>query len=267
LILDALLKNGHIVALWMVLAIISAATKGVRRSRRNRWRQRRTLFKWGARPWKKSANPTISAADTWEDLHSRLEPRWNASTPKLDQQSWNLELLRALEWKRFELVCSAYFEAIGIRTRIAREGADGGVDIHLYRENDAKPSAIAQCKAWKAYDVGVKPVRELYGVMARQGVTEGIFLTTGRFTKEARSFPKGNELFLWDGEQLLAKIRDLPPEKRSKLLQIATEGDFTTPTCASCGIKLIERSSRDGGESFWGCRNYPRCRMTMKMSG
>jgi restriction system protein len=116
------------------------------------------------------------------------------------------------------------------------------------------------------YDVGIKPVRELYGVMARQGVAEGIFLTTGRFTKEARSFPKGDELLLWDGEQLLAKIHGLPPEKQVELLRVATDGDFTTPTCPSCGIKLVARSPKGGGEAFWGCRNFPRCRVALKMS-
>jgi restriction system protein len=241
LALDALLKNWQVFALLIALAIFLGTTKTVLRSRR-RWRWRR--------------DPTLS----------RIEPEWRSWAPRLDLESWSLELLRALEWKRFELVCAAYFEAIGMRTKVAREGADGGVDIKVYKENDASPSAIAQCKAWKVYDVDVKPVRELYGVMARQGVAQGIFLTTGRFTREARSFPKGNELLLWDGEQLLAKIRDLPPEKRAELLRMATEGDFTTPTCASCGIKLVKRLPRDGGESFWGCRNYPRCRMIMKMT-
>jgi restriction system protein len=240
-ILDALLKNWQAFALLIAVALVAGAAKAVLRSgRRRRWRR----------------DPTLG----------RIEPEWRSRAPRLDLKSWSLDLLRALEWKRFELVCAAYFEAIGMRTKVAREGADGGVDIQLYKENDARPSAIAQCKAWKVYDVDVKPVRELYGVMARQGVTQGIFLTTGRFTREARSFPKGNELLLWDGEQLLAKIRDLPPETRAELLRIATEGDFTTPTCASCGIKLVKRSPRDGGESFWGCRNYPRCRMIMKMT-
>ncbi|HEY8069920.1 MAG TPA: hypothetical protein VIF38_13645, partial [Burkholderiales bacterium] len=38
----------------------------------------------------------------------------------VDTQRWSLELLHALEWKRFEIVCSGYFEAIGFRARTAR---------------------------------------------------------------------------------------------------------------------------------------------------
>jgi restriction system protein len=197
------------------------------------------------------------AATLWPARHERdrIEP----------EPTWSLDLLRALEWKRFERVCAAYFEAQGLRIKVAREGADGGVDIHLYRGDTEKPTAIAQCKAWNTYKVGIKPVRELYGVMAREGVTKGVFLTTGRFTKEAQAFPKGDDLYLWDGEQIVAKLWALPAEKQAELLRLATEGDFTTPTCPSCGIKMVERTARNTGDVFWGCRNYPRCRQTFKM--
>jgi restriction system protein len=161
------------------------------------------------------------------------------------------------------VVCAAYFEALGLRAKVAKEGADGGIDIHLYKGSTDKPIAIAQCKAWNVYKVDVKPVRELYGVMAREGVPKGVLLTTGQFTQEARSFPKGDDLQLWDGTQLLDKVRALPPEKQSELLRIATEGDFTTPTCPSCGIKMVLRTARFSGDTFWGCRNYPRCRVIL----
>jgi restriction system protein len=202
----------------------------------------------------------LRPARSWQQ--DRFEPgsRWRAT-----ELSWSLDLLRALEWKRFELVCAAYFQAQGLRTKVAREGADGGVDIHLYREDATRPTAIAQCKAWNTYKVGIKPVRELYGVMAREGVAKGVLLTTGRFTKEAQAFPNGDDLYLWDGEQVLAKLRALPAEKQAELLRLATEGDFTTPTCPSCGIKMVERTARVSGDTFWGCLNYPRCKQTFKM--
>lgn len=191
-----------------------------------------------------------------------LEP----TSRRTDASRWSLELLRAIEWKRFEHVCAAYFEAIGFRTKVAREGADGGIDIHLFTDSSTKPAMIAQCKAWNTYKVGIKPVRELFGVMAMEGVTEGIFLTTGVFTAEARAFPRGNKLHLWDGKQIVAKILELPEEKQQSLLRRATEGDFRTPTCPSCAIKMIVRTAKRNGEQFWGCSNYPRCRQTFKLT-
>jgi restriction system protein len=164
------------------------------------------------------------------------------------------------------MLCAAYFEALGFKARVARAGADGGVDIHLYKDNARTPGIIVQCKAWNTYKVGVKPIRELYGVMAREGVSEGIFVTTGQFTTEARTFPKGNEMRLWDGKYFLSRIQELKSDTKVALLKIATEGDFTTPTCPSCGVKMVSRVSKLDGETFWGCRNYPRCRQTFKLA-
>src|SRR5216117_3836318 len=38
---------------------------------------------------------------------------------------------RRLEWRRFEELCTAYYEALGLTTTQARSGTDGGADIGL----------------------------------------------------------------------------------------------------------------------------------------
>jgi len=110
--------------------------------------------------------------------------------------------------------------------------------------------------------VGVKEVRELLGVMTAARVSEGIFVTTSRYTTEALQFAKGNDLHLIDGEDLLKKIAAASPEAKANLLQLATAGHFTTPTCPSCGIKMVERVAQKTGDAFWGCLGFPRCRRT-----
>jgi restriction system protein len=119
---------------------------------------------------------------------------------------------------------------------------------------------LLRCKAWNAYKVGVKPVRELFGVMAAQKVPNGIFLTTGEFTNEAREFARGKPLELIDGDTLITKIQEMPADVSRVLLKRAMEGDYTTSTCPKCGVKMIRRSSKNG--SFWGCVQFPRCRQT-----
>jgi restriction system protein len=96
-------------------------------------------------------------------------------------------------------------------------------------------------------------------------VSEGAFLTTGLFTAEARAFADQKNVHLIDGPGLLIKINDLLPDKRDDLLRRAVAGDFITPTCPSCGIKFVRRTSSTDGETFWGCVNFPSCRSTMKM--
>jgi restriction system protein len=104
------------------------------------------------------------------------------------------------------------------------------------------------------------------GVMTAVGVGEGIFVTTGTFTREARQFAGGKNIHLIDGDDLLAKITATSSDEQAALLHLATEGDFTTPTCASCGVKMVERVSTKSGEAFWGCVNFPRCRCTLRFS-
>jgi predicted RNA-binding Zn-ribbon protein involved in translation (DUF1610 family) len=189
------------------------------------------------------------------------------STPPRDPEI-TLDLLGRLEWKRFEQVVAAYFECQGLKATVARVGADGGVDVTLTRPPQTTAESIVQCKAWHLYDVGVKPIRELYGVMAADSVPHGVFVTTGQYTGEARSFARGKNLLLMDGADLLQAIRKLSPEDRRRLHQVATTGDYTTPTCPRCGQKMVRRVGAKGkgnGVPFWGCRGYPRCRAILKL--
>jgi restriction system protein len=163
-----------------------------------------------------------------------------AARARFDTRTWTAELLKHLEWRRFEELCAAYFEA-------------AGTDLS---------SVVVHCKPWDAYRVGVKPVRELHGAMGAAGVAEGVLVTSGRFTKEAADYAAKQNIALIDGASLLEKLAGLVPEQAFALLKLATQGDFLTPTCPSCGIKMASRKSTQGGRKFWGCFNYPRCKQT-----
>jgi len=175
---------------------------------------------------------------------------------------WSLELLRRLEWRRFEELCTAYYDALGFTTTQARSGADGGADIGLVAGGADQVSSIVQCKGSSVYTVGIKPVRELRAAMAAAGVPQGVLLACGTFTSEAKEFSRGENIQLVDGAELLRKIGALAPEQGQALLKLATAGDFSTPTCPACGIKMTARTSSTEGRKFWGCLNYPRCKRT-----
>jgi restriction system protein len=119
-----------------------------------------------------------------------------------------------------------------------------------------------QCKAWDAYPIGIKPVRELRGAMSSANVAEGVMVAAGRFTSEATDFAAKENIQLIDGAALLDKLAALLPEKALGLLAFATKGDFLTPTCPRCSIKMTARKSTREGRMFWGCHNYPRCKQT-----
>lgn len=195
-------------------------------------------------------------------VHAIPQPATSPTPQKID--TWTVEALRALEWKRFELLCAKYYEAVGFQSQTIRCGADGGIDVKLFRNDPNTPLAIVQCKAWNSA-VGVKEVRELLGVMTHEKVARSIFITTGSYTKDALRFSEDNPIQLLDGPAFIGKIQELPKEKQDDLLKFAFEGDYSTPTCASCGIKMAKRESKRG--AFWGCTRYPKCRNKIYIKG
>ncbi len=244
-----------------IVFLAGAALSGIRATKQRAVRDSsiptRAEPEWRAQP--SAEIPDDDLYDLWKDASKSESP-----PPPVDSTRWSRELLNALEWKRFEHLCAAYFETLGFKSQVAREGADGGVDIHLYADGSSAPSIVVQCKAWRAYPVGIKPIRELLGVMTDAGVSEGAFVTTGSYTAEARRFAAGHNMELIDGAGLLGKILAASADDQRALLEVATAGDFTTPTCPSCGTKMVDRVAQKSGEHFWGCARFPTCRRTLR---
>jgi len=174
----------------------------------------------------------------------------------------SLELLRQIDWKNFEEVCAEYLRLMGFVAKTQSHGPDGGVDITLSMPDaPEKVVGLVQCKQW-AGQVGPKVVRELLGVMTDARVKEGMFITTSTFNADAQAFAAANGIDAIDGERLLHLMKKHPPEAQQRLLQVAMQGDYLTPSCTACGVKLVRRQPRTGN-AFWGCSNFPRCRITI----
>lgn len=218
--------------------------------------------------------PTHASSPVRNGSPSALDQAWDeafsAGRRGPDEQSfakpvaWSLGLLQAIEWKRFEDLCAAFYRENGIRCETTPLGADGGVDIRLFQdENSAQATAIVQCKAWGKRQVGVKPIRELLGVMVHEKIAKSFFMAPGGFTVDAREFAQANRVTLLDGKLFLSMLERLPAEASGRLLAYATSGDYTIPSCPSCGVKMLRRNG--AGRDFWGCLNYPKCRQTLTM--
>ncbi len=174
-------------------------------------------------------------------------------------------LLNEIEWKRFETLCAAAIHELGLDPKETKYGADGGIDIVVYKVGVDGPVGIVQCKAGENRIVGVKHIRELLGVMAHGNYKQAMFMTTGEYTQEAIDFAKG-KITLVTGEMLINKINSMPQDKLQHLLDVAFEGDYRTPTCPQCGVKMVLRQASTGknaGSNFWGCVHYPKCRQTL----
>lgn len=205
--------------------------------------------------------PNPPQTDFTKKLLDELK-QYESPKEKPKPTEWTLEVLLSLEWKRFEEVCREYLIATGLNARLTQSGADGGIDIEIYKENNTL--CLVQCKAW-VWKISVKEIRELYGIMASEKVNNGIFITTSSYTQDAITFSKEKNIRLFDGKDLVNRIKNLPAEQQQKLLDFALSGDYTTPTCARCEQKMVKRTAKNSGTDFWGCVNFPRCRSTIQM--
>jgi len=144
---------------------------------------------------------------------------------------WSIELLRTLEWQRFEMLFVEYFQLLGKRVETVFHTADGGIDARIYPRDSNTLEYAVQCKAGNS-EVGIKPIWELYGVMAHESAGKGIYLTASIFSADAKQFADEHKekLFLIDGPRFIAMISKLPDEKKAKLLMFATEGQNHTPS-------------------------------------
>ncbi len=255
---------------WMVLGI-GLVLLGIRLLLKSRTEPATSLIQLAARPQEPTnrqsafgqARPTAPGGSAAED---RREPFSRAVSSRLPATQWNPAVFGAIEWRRFEAVCETLFAQAGFSTRAQSHGADGGVDIWLHSANAQGPVAVVQCKHWNGKQVGVKEMREFFGVMASHQLKRGTYATTSTYTADAQKFAKDNGINALDGAALLALIAKRTPEQQQALLAVAHEGEYWRPTCASCGIKLVERIPAKGGLAFWGCSNFPRCKTRMQIA-
>lgn len=180
---------------------------------------------------------------------------------ELLERQTGIGTLRTISWREFEeLVGEAYRRQGYTVTETGGGGADGGVDLILKKNGE---NLLVQCKHWKMDKVGVKVVRELYGVVAAESASGGIVISSGSFTQEAKDFARGKPLELLDGSALLNLIAEV---QKAPAVQIQTTDNNL---CPICGSKMILRTAKKGpkaGEKFWGCSAFPKCRATKPYS-
>jgi restriction system protein len=185
----------------------------------------------------------------------------------------DIDAIKAMSWRQFEtLVGEAYRRQGYAVEETGGGGADGGIDLIL-RGKGLK--VIVQCKQWRTYRVGVKIVREMYGVMVAENADRVIIVASGTYTQDAVDFARGKPIELVNGKALAQLIKDVKGEPAAapiaapapvakvapqQVLKVQTQA---VPACPKCGSTMILRTARKGanaGAQFWGCSKYPACR-------
>lgn len=171
----------------------------------------------------------------------------------------------SLTWQQFESLVAEGFRQRGFQvTEKGGAAPDGGVDLILARRQER---FLVQCKQWRAQQVPVTIVRELYGVMAAQHAAGGYVVTSGRFTRDAIAFAAGRNIELIDGKALTALLGELEKSGAASTRAPPTNTQVaSTPACPRCQEPMVTRVAKRGanlGREFWGCRRYPKCKATL----
>lgn len=115
----------------------------------------------------------------------------------------SIQQLRQMNWSKYEELMQAIFERKGYGVeRKGGNGSDGGIDLILKKNGS---TSMVQCKRYKG-NVGVKIVREMFGVGVHHGFKKIFICTTSDFTREAKKFAKGKNIILINGEETIREI-------------------------------------------------------------
>lgn len=185
-------------------------------------------------------------------------------------QSQASDSLDGMSWREFEMLVGEGFRLQGYQVvETGGGGADGGVDLVLRRPGTAgNETFLVQCKQWRAFNVGVDVVRELYGVMAAKGAAGGFVVTSGRFTEAAISFASGRNVTLIDGRKLHGLLREAKgastasPNAPTAQPSVPQLNASSCPVCAKPMVRRTAKRGANAGGEFWGCTGYPACRGT-----
>ena len=104
------------------------------------------------------------------------------------------DVLLELQSDQFEFLIAALYRELKYDVRVTQRSRDGGVDVEAKREEPgACEMLLIQCKRYTD-TLGVRPIRELRGVVAERQANKGVMIATGGFTKAARVFASQNKM-------------------------------------------------------------------------
>nr|DAK49435.1 MAG TPA: Restriction endonuclease [Caudoviricetes sp.] len=104
---------------------------------------------------------------------------------------------------QFERVVADYYKSQGYTVLQTRKSGDGGKDLVMYK---GTKTYFVECKQFaQSNAVGRPLVQKLVGACHPHNA-EAIFVTTSKFTEDARQEARLSKVQLVDGSQLLQKI-------------------------------------------------------------
>lgn len=172
-----------------------------------------------------------------------------------------IEQLRVVDWFQFEKLVASVYRKLGYTvTRRGGANPDGGIDLVI--EKNGQLTAV-QCKQWKAWNVGVKAVREFLGALTDSGISKGIFITLRGYSGDANQLAEKHGIEIVNETGLTRMLESAGATSDPETLSILNDKRKYCPKCESEMLLRTAKKGRGSGSQFWGCSTYPRCKFTM----
>jgi len=129
------------------------------------------------------------------------------------------EEMKTINRRKFEEIIAELFYGFGYKVELTKQTRDGGRDIIAIKDTEALVKYLIEAKRPDPKNpIGIRPVRELYGVKCHEKATKAILATTTYFTRDAVMFFDRHkwELEAKDYEGLIRWIEDYIKIKEDK---------------------------------------------------
>jgi len=144
-----------------------------------------------------TATPSEALETAYENLRDELADELLARLKKLSPSFFERVVVELLVKMGYGGSRADAGKAIG-------KTGDGGIDGIIKEDKLGLDVVYIQAKRWENNPVGRPDVMQFAGALQAQKANKGIFITTSRFTDDARSYVSqiGSKIVLIDGEQL-----------------------------------------------------------------
>lgn len=171
-----------------------------------------------------------------------------------DGAQFEAEFLARLEWKRFEELVEAYYSKTGVVAVRTKGGPASPAQIKISWKGEPQPFALVRCIPHSDDLIEIKPLQELFTLLAAEDIRRGYVVTPGRFSVAARDYAAEKHLTLLSGDLFLEKLNALPGAARTEIMQTAAAGDSSVPSCPTCEAKLTRTND---SPPVWRCAAHP----------
>ena len=128
----------------------------------------------------------------------------------IDYLAKNSEDMKQIHWRNFERLTTEFFKRQGYEVDLGPGTKDGGVDVRIWTDKEAKsgpPLMLLQCKRYKNEVVGIETIKAFWSDVHFEEANKGLIATTSSVSKaskavcEARKWPmtfaESDEVHRW----------------------------------------------------------------------